>query len=527
MNSLSVPQDRLDDTPVDGKPVREWVTTANLLPGFLAASRGAVHPCYLALPLQSLASIHYAYAATRRPAPEALMYHLDDAWRALQQCYLAEGRFVYPAGQDWPRYAYGTCFLLPALVTLQRVGAEPSVARLIERGILNRLEREQQANGDGTFFGTRFSGGAVTGRAAVFETDAYAMVALAYLLHRQQPKVWAPASEAALQEALTGESKEPIGQLVTARSPAVFASFAWQTMGRSSGTRVPPAPLGLFAPTGAADLVEWSSDQLVGAIEAEGFDRARTIAHRDRLVPGGFVTTGRIDEGLREGRPAVRHFISYTALPVERLGVLLDLALAAQEVRVTRNEGLQLALANDLFNGNEWTVTGEMGPITIRGVEPGTPPHNRTLETRWLNVAGSLGVGIVYGQEPFTLRDFSARDQRPTDAFRSLHAELLCTPYQNAPVDFLARQVVRDCVLLLVAGDATATRGAWERATVAPTGAELARAVWITGSSGRTYLVAANFGEKERTLSLRSPRGGPPFSVRLPPLDTLVLPSRP
>jgi hypothetical protein len=526
MNTFSVPQDRLETARVDGHPVREWVTSANLLPGFLAARRGAMHPCELALPLPAFASIQYAYTATRRPQPRALTYRLQEIGRSFQRLYLADGRLLYPAGQEWPRNAYGACFLLPALVMQQHLAVEPGVARLMERAIFNRLEREQQSNADGTFYGARFSAGAVTGRAAVFETDTYAMVAFAYLLHRLQPKVWGPASEAALQEAVAGSWEEPVAQMLVARSPDVVTSFAWRTLGRPSGSPV-PAPRGVFAPTRAPDLAEWTPDQLVGAIDAEGFTRSRSVTHRQRLVPGGFTTTGRIDEGMKEDRPAVRHFIAYAALPAERTAVLLDLALAAQEARVTRNEGLQLALGNDVAGGNSWVVTGEMEPLTIRGVEPETAAVNRTLETRWLNIAGALGVALLYGQEPFTLRDFSARDQRPTDAFRSHHAELLCTPFQVTPVDYRARQVVRDTAILLVAGDAEATRRALERASIAPTGEELARAVWVTGNSGQNYLVGANFGERELALSLRPPRGDAPVSVRLPPLDTLVLPIRP
>jgi hypothetical protein len=537
MNALSVPQDRADETDVDGRPIREWVTTTNLLPGFFAATRGVLHPCELALPLPSFASIDHAYELTRRTAPQALTFRLGQVGRSFQRLYLSDGRLAYPAGQDGPRNAYGACFLLPGLVLQQRAGIEPGAARLMERGIFNRLEREQHANADGTFFGARFSGGAVTGRRAIFEAETYGMIALAYLLHRARPKVWAPASEGGLQEAAAGAWEDPIAQVAVARAPGLFTSFAWQTLGRPTGSRA-PAPLGLFAPTAAPDLSEWAPDQLVGTIQAEGFERTRAISHRLRVIPGGFTTTGRIDEGRRSERPAVRHFVAYAALPEERIAVLLDLALAAQEVRVTRNEGLQLALANDLAGGNAWTVTGEMEPLLIRGVEPQTPSRNRTLETRWLNIAGALGVALVYGQEPFTLRDFSAREQRPTDAYRSLHTELLCTPFQVTPVEYRARQVVRDTAILLVAGDGAATRRARERAAVAPTGEELARAVWITGSSGKAYLVAANFGEKELSMTLKPPAqpkdqgeraitSSPALALRLPPLDTLVIGVRP
>lgn len=517
MNSFSVAQDRLDETMVDGRPVREWVTTTNLLPDHLAASRGAVQFCYLALPLQSFASAYYAYSVTKRPPPEALFHPLIGVRRSLKRFYLFDGRFVYPAGQEWPRYTYGSYFALPGLVMLQQAGPEPSAARRMERGVMDRLEREQQRSGDGTFYGARL-GGAVSGRNAIFETDTYAMVALAYLLHRQQPRIRAPAPESVLQEALAGTFSDPVAELVAARTPEAFASFAWRTVGRRA------APIGLFVPAGAADLVEWAPDQMVGSFEIDGFERARASTHRQRTIPGGFVATGRIDEGLRDGRPGIRHFVACAALPGERLALLFDLSLAVQGVRVTRNEGLQLALANDLFNENERTIATELGEMIVRGVEPGAPVRNRRLDSSWVNVDGRLGVVLAYGQEPFTLRDFSARGQRPTDPFRSLLVEVLCTPLRLQPAEYQARQVIRDTVILLVAGDAAATRAAADRVAVIPTGEETARAAWITGATGQNYLVAVNWGEREAILSLKPPRETSAVSARVPPLDALVLP---
>jgi hypothetical protein len=550
MNAFSVPQDRRDDTPVDGRAVREWVTTANLLPEFLAEGHGAVYFCYTALPLQSFASAYYAYAGARRLVPRALFYHLDDVWRAAQGLYLFDGRFAYPAGQDWPRNTYGAYWMLPALVLLQSTGSEPSVARTMERALVRRFEAEQRANADGTFYGARFSGGATAGRQAMFETDTYAMFASAYLLHRLQPKIWPAARETALQESLAGEWTNAVAGLAVARGPAAFASFAWRGLGpNDEGGR----PRGMFVPAGADDMAEWGPDQLVGSYDLEGFERARRVTHRERTVPGGIAATGRIDEGLKEGRPGVLHHVAFAALPGERVAAVFDLSLAVQALRVNRDEGLQLNLPNDFFNGNRRTLTSDLGETPLTGVEPadeaggrpaeksgpapagagrpaaragGPPPEPRTIATNWLNVDGKLGLVLAYGQEPFTLRAFTSRDQRPSDPFRSLLVDLIDTPYRAEPVEYRARQVVRDTIVLLIAGDVAATRAAFERAVVAPTGLELARAVWLTGASGRTYLVAANFNEREQALTLKAPRGGAALDVRLPPLDTLVVPVR-
>jgi hypothetical protein len=544
MNVLSMPQDREDEALADGRPVREQVATANLLADGIATTRGAVNFCALARPLPSLASIYYAYASTRRTPPQALLRHLDDVWRVAKQFYLFDGRFAYPAGQEWPRYTYGSYFMLPALALFQVSGGEPSAVRLMERALFRRFEQEQVGNADGTFYGSRFSGGATAGRGAMFETDTYAMLALTYLLHRLSPRIPSVAREPAFQEALAGQWVNREAEFAIARAPLAFCSISW----RSVGERV--APRGLFVPAGGDDLVEWGPDQLIGSFEIDGFERTRTIRHHDRAVPGGIVSTGRILEGRREGagrngpgratgpsdavHPPVRatpstgvhHHVAFVALPADGIVVLFNLSIAAQQIRVARNEGLQLYLANDLQNGNRRTLTSELDDMVVNGVEPGEPPDTRQIASSWVNVDGKLGVVLAYGQEAFTLRNVSARDQRPTDPFRSLLAEMLDTPFRFQPADYQPRQVVRDTITLLVAGDAAATKRAAERASIVATGQELTRAIWITGQTGQLLLLVANFGDREQPLILRSPKGEASVEVRVPPLDTVIVPAR-
>jgi hypothetical protein len=222
----------------------------------------------------------------------------------------------------------------------------------------------------------------------------------------------------------------------------------------------------------------------------------------------------------------VLHHVAFAALPGEGVAVVFDFSIAAQEVRVTRNEGLQLYFANDLQNGNRRVLTSELEETPLEGVEPGEPPDTRVIDSRWVNLDGKLGVVLAYGQEPFTLRNVTARDQRPTDAFRSILAEMLDTPFRVQPTEYKSRQVIRDTVYLLVAGDVAATKRLAERASVVATGQELTRAIWLSTAGGQLYLIAVNFGEREQPLLLRSPKGEASVEVRVPPLDTVVLAAR-
>jgi hypothetical protein len=198
---------------------------------------------------------------------------------------------------------------------------------------------------------------------------------------------------------------------------------------------------------------------------------------------------------------------------------VFDLALAAQAVTVTRNEGLRLRLPNDRAGGNRRTIHSDDGELTVIGSEPGQPAVDRPIASSWLNVDHRLGVASLYSQEPFTLRDFPA----PEEAMGGNLAEVLNNPFSTQATAYRAGQIVRDTVTLLVAGDAATTARLARVGAVLPTGKELVRAAVISGAEGGRYLVVANFGPKETRVNLRPPATAPLSDLRLPPLYTLVM----
>src|SRR5436853_143745 len=168
---------------------------------------------------------------------------------------------------------------------------------------------------------------------------------------------------APLREQLAGTWTSPAAALAAARSRSCFASWTWRSVGR------PAAPEGLFVPLEAEGLAMWGPDQLVGSFELQGFTAARTLHHQERTVEGGFTATGQIEEGAKEGRPGLRHFVAFAALPARRVAVLFDLAVAAQGVTVTRNEGLCLRLSTAGAGNARHPLRSEEGALPVPGAD--------------------------------------------------------------------------------------------------------------------------------------------------------------
>ena len=101
---------------LEGKPISEWVKTANVHDDFTIENHGAYHFCYMSCPLHNLAWSYYALRTARRSVPPQLWHHYREVWNALARTFLPDGRFAYLSGKDWPRYAYGLSFILPVTV---------------------------------------------------------------------------------------------------------------------------------------------------------------------------------------------------------------------------------------------------------------------------------------------------------------------------------------------------------------------------------------------------------------------------
>jgi len=483
MNTLSVEQDRRDGRVVEGKPIREWVYTVNVHPDFTIENHGAYHFCYMACPLHSLTWAWWAYASQGRPAPEALWHHFRDVYGVLRRTFL-ERRFAYLGGKDWPRYLYGLYFIMPPLTLLQYADGDPE-ARLFERQRFRTLEEEQLIHRDGGFATGRFTRNILADRPAEYETDAYAMLALCYLMHRElgagkgrglsrgagerggrkgkegatkggeQPgpkEAWplTPTPWETYQREVAGTWRSEPNEFLVSRSPEAFISFSWRMLQAGQA-------FGLFVPEGRDDLVEWGVDQFVGQFAVQGYDlRKRTFTHHDQLYEDGFTTVGHIAEGERDGEPAIDHYLSFTALPGQGLAVLFDVALAHADLTVTRNEGLRFHLANDLFNGQRRTLHSAAGELLLVGVEEGeTEIRNRVIDSPWLNVDQRLGVIQLHSpHQPFTIRDAPQRNA----PWNSLLYELIDCPYRDEPTAYRAGETVRDVAFVLLAADAATTQ---------------------------------------------------------------------
>ena len=453
-NSLSAPQDAHETRLLDGRPLNEHVYTANVHRDFTIENHGAYHACYMACPLHSLTWGYYAMEAAGQLPPEAQFHHFGDVWNRLKPTFLTH-RFAYPSGKDWPRYAYGSSFIMPALVLLQ-YRFDDREARYIERQRVIALETEQIANGDGGFYSRRFTRNIMIDRNAEYETDTYANLALCYLLHKRFGPPGAAMSATQIRSRLRDAHVSDEAGLAYVRDRKAFASLAWR---RLDG----PFPTALFLPIDRDDLAEWGIGNLVGRIAVDGVDPARTRTSYTAKAGDGILDAhASLTYVSRTGTPLYTHDIAFQADCLHGRATVAYRFTADGPIEVKLREGLRLHVANSLFNGYQrvWRHDGPRMRQLFSPTEP--PPERETLrEIRFVgpavNVDETLGIADLTRKGDFRLR-VSDRGNAPWGSMN--YAVLDCPPMDTQARQYAAGETILTGRFLVVLGTYRETRTA-------------------------------------------------------------------
>lgn len=505
MNTFSMALDRRDTRIVDRRRVNEWVYTTNVHPDFTLEGHGGYHFDYIVVPMHSLAWAYYAFVSNGRPVPQSLFHHVADVWNVLKKTHLYSGRFAYPQGKDWARHVYGLYFIVPMLVLLQNELGDTD-ARFVEQLRFGAFEWEQKENSRGSIFGRRF-GHVRKGWPVIYETDCYANLGLAHLLHQFAPPVHA-TSNYDFQENVKGNFYSRFCQFLYARNENVFASFSWKHLSRRY-------PMALFIP-GDDFMAEWAEANLIGTLSVENADMERTTArYNNRLLEDGFVSTGHIQEGNLRGTFGVDHFVSFTALPRNRMAVMIELLVAKKGINVSEQSGLSYYLPNDVFNDGVRRVYWEVGNTQLQGSR-GASANPVTMNSSWINLDNKLGIISVPGDGQFQILAGN----------RNIWNGQICEriDYVTEPLRrrYKMNDVIRTQCYFLIKADRRSTRKIAETEVHwLKTNDDLVKAVaFRDGSSNR--IIATNFRHTpiNATIQLNT---GERVEARLSALNTVVI----
>jgi hypothetical protein len=171
MNTLCTAEDLHDTNLVDGRPVNQWVTGANLQPDFTLENHNIFHPSYVGCSCYFLTQAAMYYTCAGKPVPQAASHHLMDTWRMFQTVILPWGEAAYPQGMDWELHGLPFINLFAALGSH---GKDPVAARMEERSLQYIRAWQVMRQGDMAIPGSRLG---ITRHAICAEQAAYGFLA--------------------------------------------------------------------------------------------------------------------------------------------------------------------------------------------------------------------------------------------------------------------------------------------------------------------------------------------------------------
>jgi len=365
MNSLSVAADKKDDTIVDGKPVRLWVTTENVHPDFTVENHKIVYPVYMWATLFSLGQSASYYLWAGEEPPQAAYHHVKDVYEVYKRLQTWEGLPAYINGSDKFLHLQVVDIFLHSFFA--QVLKDPEAAYL-ETVELDLLERMQARFADGRIYPVEEVGpwsrvhnlGSVLGAS--------------YLLHYVRQSGVTPVSRAEFERGISGVRYFPDGKFVLHRTPDKLVSFAWSK---------PYRIMGLAIPREGSWLVTPHVRGFVGELIEEGETREQPfdLKSLDRHIrPDSFSVSGR---GLRcAGK--VEHTWTFESLPNEDV-VMRQKLVAIRPVTLKQAETGTIGIGREL-GSNEVRLESNQRVKTVGGLSDNS---NRTLTF----TSGSVKVG--------------------------------------------------------------------------------------------------------------------------------------
>ena len=143
LNSYNREEDLWEEAVVEGLPVRDRVSTANVFLDFTTENHGAFHPAYQAC-INNYAIPYIIYKKSLGRVPDTLVWNWKGLHSVMSRLYAADGRILYPTGNDY--YPYSHCEQAHYLAIVTDALRDPLGLWALKKALRN-VHELQQAHG--------------------------------------------------------------------------------------------------------------------------------------------------------------------------------------------------------------------------------------------------------------------------------------------------------------------------------------------------------------------------------------------
>lgn len=374
LNTLCTAADQHDQSVIDGKPLTQWVTGANLQPDFTLENHNIFHPAYVGCSCYMIAQNALYYTFAHKHVPPEVNHHLDDMWRTFKTFLLPWGESAYPQSMDWELHNLPYINLFASMATR---GLDPFAARLEQSSLQYQRQWQIMCDGSLTLPGSKFG---IARHAINAEQNAYALLA-----HELFGSAVKPLSAEAANQSEAGVHDYRYEEIIAQRTLNKFASFSWRNH-----------VMGLVMPIeawheGNPDFIVPIANGLIGTLDLAPRRKVLTEigAHSWKKSADGFDTSGTylIDSGK------IKQSLRMMSLG-SRTVVYEDRVVAQGDVTMRLERGVPIGIENDEITGGERTLTDAGGQSVFDWKKP---QAIKKIAGNWGNVDGRLGMVSLAG----------------------------------------------------------------------------------------------------------------------------------
>ena len=309
--------------PIDGKPLREWLTAANIFDDFTLENHGRVHPDYMAC-TYLLSSQIPLYTWGGHTPPAALDLNVQGINQVLQHLATPDGSMVYPNGQDWGLHR--NIDWLEYHAGLAVLHQDRCSAALLRQS-LDTVRRMAARNPSGPVYlpdETKLA----SDQAMVLEYSAHTYALMAQLGEGPEPL---PADQLAAE--LAGRRVFESGRFGLMRTRDAIATFSW-------GAQV----MGQILPLRPDQLLSPETRGLIGYVALDASQPESPITHQIAVAP--LAESLGVTGVLSRAGGAIEQRFGFLALPDGRT-LYVDIVTATGTARPSVLDLGTLGVLND------------------------------------------------------------------------------------------------------------------------------------------------------------------------------------
>ena len=370
INAFTRSGDRESDKVVDGKPLRERVTSVTLHEDYTLENHHRVHPDYLSCSSLNLRNA-LLYKAGGLPLPESMSFGARETFAVFKGLAATNGSCFYVNGQDWWPHRHDVPLMLAAFMGVLHGDREGTY---LERATLDFFSKMHARFEDGSAWDPREY------NYANAEEEMVMRYTELYLLHRMFGDGAKPVSKDEYLASRAGTRVFKRGGFAVHSTARKYASFTWRN-----------GVMGLVFADDDTWLTAPYERGLVGSLTVKGKrdDKPKALRQLVRELPEGFAGTAEVSRC----QGTVRQWLAMVSLP-GRPVLYLERLAAATDIEVERVRTATFGILNEDapgINPNQRALHSATGSRVVVGHAKG-PSTEFGIEGTWLNVDDRLGV---------------------------------------------------------------------------------------------------------------------------------------